>query len=97
MNPCPNQNQGPIVSTISANPRTQDVDVFVITRRGGTTREYSSIPQIWLAGKKKVKFDVNVKKDTFFEAWGEMRKNPGRLPIYEMPTAFDSTLEVGPS
>ena len=62
MNPCPNQNQGPIVSTISANPRTQDVDVVVITHGGATTREDSPIPQICIVGKKKVQFDIDVEK-----------------------------------
>ena len=95
-NPSLNHNQGPIVATVLTEPTTQDVDFIGITHRGATTREDSLIPQAWLSGKKKVQFDFNTEKDTFFEAWDEMRRNSGKLPIYEMPTSFDSTLEEGP-
>ena len=46
----------------------QDVDVVVVTRVGATTGEDGPFPQGWLIGKKKVQFDVNREKDTFFEA-----------------------------
>ena len=97
VNPPPKLNQGPTVAMISAEPRTQDVDVAVVTRGGATTREDILIPQVRLAGKKKVQFDVNVEKDTFFEAQDKMSRNFGKLHVYEMPTAFDSTLEAEPS
>ena len=59
--------------------------------------EYIPHPQILLAGKKKVQFDIDAKKDTFFEAHNLIERNLGKSPIYEMPTALDSSLEVGPS
>ena len=75
----------------------QDVDVIALTRRGVTTGEDILIPQVYLAGKKKLQLDVNMEKDTFFEARDHMRRKSGKLPVYEMPTAFYSTLEAGPS
>ena len=75
----------------------QDTGVAITTRGGATTREDCLRPQIQLDGTKKVWFDIDAKKDTFFKAQDEMHKNSGKLPIYEIPTAFDSNLEVGPS
>ena len=83
--------------TISTDPRMWDVYVTIITCGGVTTGEDSLIPQVQLVGKKKVQFDVNAEKDTFFEAWDEIRRKLGKLHIYEMSIAFDSTLEAGPS
>ena len=57
----------------------QDVDVTIITRGSTITGEYSLFPQVWLAKKKKVQFDVNPEKDTLFEAWDEMRRNLGKF------------------
>ena len=42
-------------------------------------------------------FDIATEKDTFFEAKDAIGRNPGKSPIYEMPSAFDSLLEAGPS
>ena len=86
-----------MVATISVEPRTQDVDVAVVTRKGATIGEDSLIPQVRLAGKKKVHFDVTIEKHTFFEPQDEMHKNSDKLLVYEIPTAFDSTLEARPS
>ena len=43
-----------------------------------------------------MKFIINAEKDTFFEACDVIGRNPCKLPIYEMPTALDSILVVGP-
>ena len=43
-----------------------------------------------------MQFDVNVEKDIFFEAHYVIRRNPDKLPVYEIPTAFNPTLEAGP-
>ena len=51
---------------ISTEPRTQDVDVAVITQGGVGTKYASLRPEIWLDAKKKVQFDVDVERDTFF-------------------------------
>ena len=72
----------------------QDVDFTVVTPRGATTEEDIPIPQVQLAGNKKVQFDVNVEKSTFFEGWDEICRKLSKLPIYEIPTTFDSNLEV---
>ena len=54
------------------------------------------IPQVQLVGKKNVQFDVDVERDTFFEARDVIRRDPGKFPVYEMPLFFYSTLVVGP-
>ena len=36
-------------------------------------------------------------KDTFFEAKHAIGRNPSRLPIIDMPSVFDPSIEVGPS
>ena len=50
-----------------------------------------------LAGKKKAHFDIATKRDTFFEAHEVIGRNPGKTPIFGMPSTFDSLLEAGPS
>ena len=60
MNPQLNQSQGSIVTKISAEPRTKDVDEVFVTCGGATTREDIPHPQIRLVGKKKVQFDIDV-------------------------------------
>ena len=37
------------------------------------------------------------KRDTFFEAREALGRNPGKTPIFGMPSTFDSSLEVGTS
>ena len=91
-----NQNQGPTVATILAEPRMQDVDVAVITRGDAIMRKDIPHPQIRLDGKKKVQFNVIVKKDTLFEPRDVIGINTSKLPVYEIPTAFYSTFVVGP-
>ena len=59
--------------------------------------EDSPHPQTQLAGKKKVHLDIDTEKDTFFEAHDAIERNPGKLPIYEMPIVFYSNLVTGPS
>ena len=97
VNPSLKQNPGPTVATISMEPRTQDVDVAIITHGGAMTREDSPFPQIQLAGKNKVQLHVDAEKDTLFEAHDVIRRDMGKFPIYEMPTTFYSTLVAGPS
>ena len=70
----------------------QDVDVVVITRRGAKIGEYNLFPQIQLAGKKKVQFDVDAERDTFFEAHDAIRRDPGKLLVFDLPPIFYSTL-----
>ena len=60
-------------------------------------REGISFPKIQLTIKKKVQYDVDVDSDTFFEEHDAIRKDPGKLHVYEIPTNFYSTLVVGPS
>ena len=42
-------------------------------------------------------FDIEMEKDTFFEAKQAIGINPGKLPIIDMPSTFDPSVEVGPS
>ena len=42
-------------------------------------------------------FDIATNKDTFFDAKNVIRRNPSKLPIIDMPFAFDPSVEVGPS
>ena len=37
------------------------------------------------------------KRDTFFEARDAIGRNPGKTPIFGMPSTFDYSLKVGPS
>ena len=75
----------------------QDVDVTIITRGGTITGEYSLFPQVWLAKKKKVQFDVNQRKTHYLKHGMRCVETWVSLPIYEMNTTFDSTFEEGPS
>ena len=83
--------------TISAEPRMKDVDVKIVTRASPTTGDDGPRKQFQLAGKKKVAFDVATEKDTFFEEKQAIGRNLGKLPIVDMPSAFDPSVEVGPS
>ena len=53
---------------ISVEPKVQSVDVAIITHGGATTGDDGLIPQVRLARRKKVQFDVDDERDTFFEA-----------------------------
>ena len=75
----------------------KDVDIGVITRAGVTTGEDGPRQQVRFAGKKKVAFYIVTEKDTFFEAKHAIRINLGKLPIIEMSSAFDPSVEAGPS
>ena len=75
----------------------KDVDVGIVTRAGVTTGDDGPRLQVRLAGKKKVGFDIATKKDTFFDTKKEIGRNLGKLPIVDMPFAFDPSVEVGPS
>ena len=44
-----------------------------------------------------MQFDVESELDMFFEAHDTVRRDLGKLPIYEMSLVFYSTLVVGPS
>ena len=54
-------------------------------------------PQVRLAGKKKATFDIATEKETFFETGDVIGRNLGKLLVYEMPSAFDLSLEAGSS
>ena len=75
----------------------QDADVVVITCGGTSTGEDRSFTQIQLAGKKKVQLNFDHEKETLVEMHDVIRRDMGKLPIYEIPTSFDSTSIVGPS
>ena len=50
-----------------------------------------------LSIKNKSHFDIVTERDTFFEAYEALGRNPGKTPIFGMPSDFDSSLEVGAS
>ena len=75
----------------------KDVDVGIVTRAGATTGYNGPRQQVRLTGKKNVAFDIAIEKDTFFEAKHAIGRNPGKLPIIDMPSAFDPFVEAGPS
>ena len=75
----------------------RDVNVGIVTRTGVTTGDDGPWLQVWITGKKKVAFDIAIEKDTFFDTKNEIRRNPGKLPIIDMPSAFDPSIEIGPS
>ena len=78
-------------------PRTQPIDVGIITRRGATTGDDGPILKVRLASQKKVQFDVDIDKDMFFEARDTIQRYPDNFIIYEMFPIFYSTLLAGPS
>ena len=49
-----------------------------------------------LASKKKAQFDIATERDTFFKTREVLGINPGKTPIFGMPSAFYSSLEAGP-
>ena len=82
-----------MVATILAYPRTEAVNVAVVTRAGATTREGGSRQQVQFAGKKKAAFDIAIKKYTFFEAKHVTMRNKGKSPVVEMPSSFNPSVE----
>ena len=86
-----------MVATIQAEPWAKDVDVGVVTRASATTGEDGPRQQVWFTRKKKVAFDIAIEKDTFFKSKHVIGRNPGKLPIIDMPSAFDPSVETGPS
>ena len=81
---------------IQAEPRMKDVNFGVFTHTCVTTGKYGLQQQVQLTGKKKVAFDIVTEKDTFFGAKHAIGRNSGKLPIIDMPFAFDPSVEVGP-
>ena len=77
--------------------RTQPVDVGIITRGGATMGDDKPIPNIRLAARKKVQFDVDADKENFFDARDILNNNMCNSPIYEIPPTFDSTAMSKPS
>ena len=75
----------------------KDVDVAIVTCGGATTGEDGPCQKVRLAGKKKGSFDIATERDIFFKVWDVIERNLGKSPIYEIPSAFDSSLEAGPS
>ena len=92
-----NLNQELTIATIHAEPKMKDVDVGIVTHADATTGDDGPFQQVQLARKKKVAFDIVTEKDTFFEAKHAIGRNPGKLPIIDMPSAFDPSVEAGPS
>ena len=75
----------------------KDVNIGVFTRADATTREDGPCQQVRFAGKKKVAFDIAMEKDRFFKAKHTIRRNMSKLPIIDMPSTFDPSVEAGPS
>ena len=73
----------------------KDVDVGIVTHAGATTGDDRPRQKIWLAGNKKVAFDIGTDKDTFFEMKHAIGRNPSKLPITHMPSTFDPSVEAG--
>ena len=55
------------------------------------------LPHIHPAARKKVQFDVENEKETFFDTRDILNKHAGKLHIYEMPPTLDLTMMLGPS
>ena len=91
-----NLHQGPTVAAIHAEPRMKDVDVRIVTCAGMTTGDDGPWQPIRIAGKKKVAFDITTEKGTLFEAKQVIGRNPGKMPIIDMPFSFDPSIEARP-
>ena len=92
-----NLNQGSKVATIQAKLWMKDVGVGIVTRTGATTGDDGPWLQVHFDGKNKVTFDIVIDKDTFFEAKHAIERNLGKSPVFEMSSAFDPSIEEGPS
>ena len=75
----------------------KDVKVGIVSHDGTTTGDDGPQLQVQITGKKKVAFDIATKKDTFFDTKNVIGRNLGKLPIIDMPSAFDPSVEAGPS
>ena len=75
----------------------KDVDVGIVTGASATTGDDGLWKQVWLAGNKKVAFDIATDKDTFFGSKNAYGRNSSKLPIIDMPFSFDPFVEAGPS
>ena len=60
-----NQTEGPTIVTISIEPRTQDVDITIVTFKGAMMGDDGPQPQVRLARKNKETFDIMPKKRHF--------------------------------
>ena len=89
--------QGSTVAAIHVEPRMKDADVGIVTRASMKIGDEGPWQPSWIAGKKKDAFDIATKKDTFFEAKKAIGRNLGKIPIIDMPFAFDPSIEEGPS
>ena len=88
-------NQGCTVATILEEPRTQDLNVVVVTHAGATTREDGPLQEIRFVVKKNVAYDNVTEKETLFQAKHAIRRNSAKFPVVEMPSDFDPSIEVG--
>ena len=75
----------------------KDADFGIIIHASKTTSDDGPRQPIWLVGKKKAAFDIATEKDTFFEVKHVIGRNLCKMPIIDMPFAFDPSIEVGPS
>ena len=75
----------------------KDVNVGIVTCVGATIRDDGPRLQVWLTGKNKVTFDIATEKDTFFDTKDVIGRNLGKLPIIDMPSTFNPSIEAGPS
>ena len=75
----------------------KDVDVGIVTHTDATTRDNGPHQKVHLTGKNKVAFDIATEKDTLFGEKNAIGRNPGKLPIIDMPSTFDPSIEEGPS
>ena len=91
------QNQGPTIAMILAEPRTQDTDVVFITHVGAMKRRRWTTSTNSDGGKENVQIGIDTEIEIFFEAHDAIKRNPIKLLVYEIPTAFDSTSIAIPS
>ena len=75
----------------------KDADVGIVTRASTTTGDDEPRQHVRLASKKKVGFDIATDFFSFFEAKQAIGRNLGKMPIIDMPFAFDASVEAGPS
>ena len=85
-----------MVATILSGPRIQAVNVVVVTCASATIGEDGPCQQVRFAMNKKASFDIETKKEMFFQAKHAIGRNPGKFPIVEMPSSFDPSIEAGP-
>ena len=76
---------------ISLELRTHPVNVGAVIRRGAITRDDEPLLNVWHAAQNKVQFNIETKKETFFEEKYSLNKNNGKLPIYKILPSSDST------